>query len=108
MMDRPEPASKKRIAELEFDLMRANDRLDEAQSEVDWLQEEIARMKAVIDSEGGDDWEIVAVQVTPEMLSLAEQARGKRWEELRPINRRYERLAVENAVYMPIPGKIDR
>jgi predicted nucleic acid-binding Zn-ribbon protein len=42
--------------------------------------------------------EIVHVQMTPELQDLAAQARGKSWDELRDLNARYERIALQHAV----------
>jgi chromosome segregation ATPase len=101
-MSEPLAVSKKALEALKRDLDYANDRLDEAQAEVDDLEKQIAEMRSILEDRDGEKWTIVAIHVTPEMEALAKQARGKGWSEVREINGRYERLAIENAVYAPI------
>lgn len=96
------PASKEAIENLRFELLHAERRLEEALAETDWLTDEINRMEKVIAGTGGDDYEITAINVTPEMNAIAQQARGKAWDELRTLNATYERLAYQNAVYAPV------
>ena len=98
--------SKKAIENLEYELWRAQERLQEAEDEVDYYESEIAKMRTVLDGEATGEFEIVAVNVTPAMTELAKRGRGKSWGELRTINDEYERMAAENAVYAPIAQEV--